>query len=376
METIGEGAYAQVYSNDEGVAIKVIDDEDINSAIREALLINACDNPNVVKMLDVKCADNRTEIHLERCRADLRTILDDYDIDAFKLLHLARNLISAVAHVHSRGIIHGDIKSSNILINNGEAILCDFGISVLETEEYHSGLIQTCTYRAPEIDETKRRIKFTTKIDMWSVGCVLYEMAMGSAIIKYNQFISDSSIYAAKIMNINGCADRRERLKVLRDLRFDDVRSIISKKMESHPEYKKLLKSKYIDLISLMLIPDHRVRISSENALMYINDMLGHKLTSDKPMRLVPDFDNFTVIRGVDHRVIRQSRPEHLMLAESIYRRIKKIDGKTTVNYKLACIYISTCLYLNEPVRILISGIRANIKKYAFDVLDMISWKI
>jgi serine/threonine protein kinase len=375
METIGEGAYAQVYSSEEGVAIKVIADEDVNSAIREALLINACDNPNVIKMINVKSAKNSTEIRLEQCHADLRKVLDDYSIEASKMLQLARNIISAVAHVHSRGIIHGDIKSSNILVNNGEAILCDFGISVLDTEEYHSGLIQTCTYRAPEINETKRRTKFTPKIDMWSVGCVLYEMAMGSAIVKYNQFISDSSVYAAKIMNINGCADRRERLKVLRDLRFDDVRSIISKKMESHPEYKKLIKSKYIDLISLMLIPDHHVRVSSENALMYINDMLGYRLNSDKPVRLVPDYDNFTVIRGIDHRVIRQSRPEHLMLAESIYRKINK-NGDTTVNYKLACIYISTCLYLNEPVRHLISGIRANIKKYVFDVLDMIDWRI
>ena len=376
METIGEGAYAQVYSNQEGVAIKVIADEDINSAIREALLISACNSPNVIKMLDVKSAKDCTEIHLERCHADLRRVLDDYIIEVPKLLQLARGIISATAHIHSRGIIHGDIKSSNILINNGEAVLCDFGISVLEIEKYHRGLIQTPTYRAPEVNETRRKMKFTTKIDMWSVGCVLYEMAMGCTIVKYNQFISDSSIYAAKIMNVVGCEDRRERLKVLRDLRFDDVRSIISKKMESHPEYKKLIKSRYIDLISLMLMPNHRTRISSENALMYINDMLGYSLTSDKPIRLVPDYDNFTVLSGVNCGVIRQSRLEHLMIAESIYRKFIELNGETNVNYKLACIYISTCLYLNEPVRCMISDIRTDIKKYVFDMLDMINWRI
>ena len=104
--------------------------------------------------------------------------------------------------------------------------------------------------------------------------------------------------------------------------------------------------------------------------------MLGYSLTSDKPIRLVPDYDNFTVLSGVNCGVIRQSRLEHLMIAESIYRKFIELNGETNVNYKLACIYISTCLYLNEPVRCMISDIRTDIKKYVFDMLDMINWRI
>ena len=89
--------------------------------------------------------------------------------------------MSALKFVHSAGVIHRDVKPSNILINKScLAKLCDFGLSrCMEgvddyVEPVLTDYIATRWYRAPEV--LLGTAKYESAIDMWGLGCVIAEM--------------------------------------------------------------------------------------------------------------------------------------------------------------------------------------------------------
>lgn len=83
-------------------------------------------------------------------------------------------------------IIHGDLKPENILFKTKELfniVICDFGLSELLDRDYieYKSLIQTRFYRAPEIIY---KIPFNEKIDIWSAGCIIYEIIEDKVLFK------------------------------------------------------------------------------------------------------------------------------------------------------------------------------------------------
>ena len=93
-----------------------------------------------------------------------------------------QDIAGALDYIHSQGIIHRDIKASNILLNSHEQVfLTDFGIARIATDATHltstGDVLGTVDYVAPELFEEHRRAD--ARSDLYSLGVLLYEMVTG-----------------------------------------------------------------------------------------------------------------------------------------------------------------------------------------------------
>lgn len=123
-------------------------------------------------------SDLKKCIYLENCLEDLRKILDDKTkicTESF-IVHISQ----ALQILREKNIIHCDLKPENILYEEKSDLfkICDFGISC-----YINGKkcfpVQTMYYRSPEVIVRKQ---YGPSIDMWSFGCIIYEIVYGDIL--------------------------------------------------------------------------------------------------------------------------------------------------------------------------------------------------
>ena len=117
--------------------------------------------------------------------------------------HYAVKILNTVKYIHDHGIVHGDLKTGNILLTgNNEIKIIDFGLaSYVSQSEFHGG---TPSYTAPEIWKGGA---CSAQSDIFSLGCIFYEMIMGNQLFSGNtvgeikQKIIQSSLTQSIIRN-------------------------------------------------------------------------------------------------------------------------------------------------------------------------------
>ncbi|TCD54275.1 serine/threonine protein kinase [Alloscardovia theropitheci] len=151
---------------------------------REALALRKIDHPGVNRIVDMELDDALAFIVTELIEGkNLRDdVYENGRYTAEDLENLSRMLIDAVDAVHAAGIIHRDIKPTNVMISQSGPILVDFGIAMGENESHvtRTGLVMgTPGFIAPEIIDGAESDEAT---DWWSVASVIGFAATGKPI--------------------------------------------------------------------------------------------------------------------------------------------------------------------------------------------------
>ncbi len=193
LEIIGEGGMAKVYKArcrilDRIVAVKILKDEfskDKGFVVKfktEALSAARINHPNIVNIYDVGQENDIHYIVMEYVDGEtLKEIIRrDAPLPIDKAADIAIMICDGIHHAHEKGIIHRDIKPHNILVTeHGMVKVADFGIARAmsnATITYGNNIVGSVHYISPE-QAKGDPIDRTT--DIYSVGCVLYEMVTG-----------------------------------------------------------------------------------------------------------------------------------------------------------------------------------------------------
>lgn len=125
---------------------------------------------------------NHNCLVFEHLTADLREVLKKFGrnvgINLFAIKNFARQMFLALSHMKKCKVLHADLKPDNILVNNTKNVLkvCDFGTASFAEDAEITPYLVSRFYRAPEVI---MGMKYDYAIDMWSIGCTLFELYTG-----------------------------------------------------------------------------------------------------------------------------------------------------------------------------------------------------
>jgi calcium-dependent protein kinase len=191
-ETLGSGSFGSVYSavhkatNSER-AVKMVyigesTDTEMEKLLKEVTILKALDHPNIIRIYEVFKNKNKLYLVTELCRGGelferIQSMKRFGENQAAKYM---LDIVSAVMHCHDNEIVHRDLKPENVLFESSatdaKLKLIDFGTSrFVKQDKRLKKAIGTCYYIAPEVLTGD----YDRKVDVWSLGVVLYIMLSG-----------------------------------------------------------------------------------------------------------------------------------------------------------------------------------------------------
>ncbi|TRM60227.1 kinase-like domain-containing protein [Schizophyllum amplum] len=202
-ELIGKGSYGRVYmgmniTTGDIMAVKQVEiprsvfeqqdsrEREVFEALHsESETLKHLDHTNIVQYLGIEETADFLSIFLEYVPGGtIKACLNNHGpFDENITKSFGKQILTGLEYLHSRGIIHRDLKSENILVQpSGECKISDFGISkTADSPEIHkhTALKGTVFWMAPEVVNARNR-GYNSKVDIWSVGCVMLEMWTGA----------------------------------------------------------------------------------------------------------------------------------------------------------------------------------------------------
>jgi tRNA A-37 threonylcarbamoyl transferase component Bud32 len=192
---LGQGGMATVYLADDiklerQVALKVLRPElaavlGTERFLAEVKITARLDHPHILTLIDSGVAEGHLYYVLPFVRGEsLRDLLDrEQQLGIEQALEITKHIASALDYAHRQGVVHRDIKPENILLQEGEAMLADFGIALAVKEAGGNRLTETGLslgtpqYMSPEQATGDRDLD--ARSDVYSLAAVLYEMLTG-----------------------------------------------------------------------------------------------------------------------------------------------------------------------------------------------------
>ncbi|KAG8890931.1 hypothetical protein FRB98_002951 [Tulasnella sp. 332] len=292
LNHIEEGSYGIVFrardkETGDIVALKKLklDEEKYGfpiTSLREIMALMTCQHENVVGLREIVVGDTLTQLSdfvlsfMDFVEHDLKTLLNLMPSPFLQseVKTLLLQLLSAIAHCHANWVLHRDLKTSNLLMNNrGQIKVADFGLArkfgdplgdmtqLVVTLWYREGDFQLVRkLRAPEI--LLGATAYSTAVDMWSVGCVFGELILNEPLFQAkNELDMVSMIFKLLGSPTEDVWPGFSKLPLVKTLKIPS---------QGHSNVRakfKFISNAGLDLMSRFLTYDPTQRITAEEAL-------------------------------------------------------------------------------------------------------------
>lgn len=294
IKVVGAGTYGEVVAASDiesgtTVAIKKVtnafqDLPDTKRILRELCLLRQLRHPNLIQLYDVPRPErllylediylvtDLMETDLHRVIHSTQTLTDEH------VAHFMRQILRALAYLHSANVLHRDLKPSNILVTSTcEAKICDLGLAryvdhskakkikntseeaFVELTEY----VVTRWYRAPEI--LLDGCKYDKPSDLWSAGCILGELLGRKPLFPGSSTINQLN----KIFNVLGTPDITYIAKIYKESAQKWVHRQRRRSKIPFEELYPNANQQALDLLEKLLTYDPEERLSAVEALKH-----------------------------------------------------------------------------------------------------------
>lgn len=240
------------------------------TAVREIKLLQSLRHRNIVNLQEVMVEKNDCFMVFEYMSHDLTGLLNhpSFTLEDAQRKHLAQQLFEGLDYLHTRGVLHRDIKAANILVSSeGILKLADFGLARFYAKRHqldYTNRVITIWYRSPELllGETQ----YTAAVDVWSAACVMVEIFTRVAI-----FPGDGTELSQldKIYNVLGTPNRRDWPGLVDMAWFELLRPSAKRPSAFAEKYKHKLTPAAYDLMEAMFQYDPAKRPTAAQVLQH-----------------------------------------------------------------------------------------------------------
>jgi serine/threonine protein kinase/tetratricopeptide (TPR) repeat protein len=317
-DKLGEGGMGVVYKAEDSklkreVAIKFLPNviskskEDRTRFENEAQAAASLNHPNIATIHAIEEKDNQIFIVMEFINGpELKDKIEKGPIPLEESLHIIEQIANGLSAAHQKGIIHRDIKSSNIMLTqSGQVKIMDFGLAKVKGSSQITKIgttIGTAAYMSPE---QAQGVKVDNRADIWALGVIFYELLTGRQPFK-GEF-EQAVIYS--ILNIE--PDLVSTIKPDIPLKLEQI-------------VKKLL-SKDVDL-------------RYQDVTSFLNDLrdfknkkTDSKTDVEKTIAVLP-FENISPDKETDY--FADGLAEELIINLSRIKEVSVVARTTTMQYK------------------------------------------
>ncbi|CAK4683742.1 hypothetical protein LEN26_013079 [Aphanomyces euteiches] len=272
------------------------------TALRETNILLSLEHPNIIRMREMVVGSTPDKIYMvmDYSDNDLKRVFEKQAATKHPFLQseiktLLQQLLRSMDYMHSKWYIHRDLKSSNLLYDQGVLKVCDFGMA----RKYgtpirtYTHLVVTLWYRAPEL--LLGMTHYSTAVDMWSVGCIFAEMILLTPLFMGRGEIDQLD----QIFKLLGPPTEENwpgvnELPNVANVKWKGAkRSMLREKfpVASLTSSQSVLSNAGFDLMQKLLTLDPKQRISAADAL---DHEYFRESPPPKPIELMPTFPSST----------------------------------------------------------------------------------